>query len=139
MRGIKFRGKRTDNGEWVYGNLITPTFDNSDNIFGYYIHEINKTNYFTTRDNGLENFYEIQLFRIDPETVGQYTGLKDKNGIRIYECDIVKHGRELDYIDIVEYGNCCFYTSLSSDWLSDCENIEVIGNIYENQELLEDK
>ena len=74
MREILFRGKRTDNGEWEYGDLWC-------NPYGKRVVCIVSP----INDQGTTEGNEV-----DPETVGQYTGLKDKNGKKIFEGDIVK-------------------------------------------------
>lgn len=141
MREILFRGKRVDNGEWTYGDLLTPT-DIMD------VWEISE-------NTGMGNRYEI-----DPETVGQYTGLKDKNGKKIFEGDIVKlTDKSFDYKwkAVVEFGNSNGnYTwgwqlkpigkakNVNTDilcWVEMEETgafCEITGNIHDNPELLQE-
>lgn len=129
MREILFRAKRFDNGEWIYGDLLTPT-DIMD------VWEISE-------NTGMGDRYEI-----DPETVGQYTGLKDKNGNKIFEGDIVK---------FVRYGVVTWHEVLggfvlffrpqnpfgsSLHWMLFDIGIcpyEVIGNIHDNPEIFGDE
>ena len=121
MREILFRGKRTDDYEWIEGSLCTTIPSDEDfytisyfDFQGYYIEE-----------------------KVIPETVGQYTCLTDKNGKKIFEGDIVK-GTFLGFpVSIKDY-------VFSISWQEDItgyranyfENVEVISNIHDNPELL---
>lgn len=129
MREILFRGKRTDNGEWVYG---VPTKDGRGEMVM------------------VENIFECEEYNcrganclyVDENTVGQCTGLKDKNGTKIFEGDIVKRAwfdkmgiYQIDYDNglarFVGRAGMIFKTS----FYYDSEEFEVIGNIYDNPEL----
>ena len=124
MREILFRGKKNNSGEWVYGNLFNP--DKADTptqiCMGTHIVRI--------------------CYEIDPKTVGQYTGLTDKNGKKIFEGDIVKYST--NKVGIINYGTACFSVhdikSRNNPALdiifADYSNVEIIGNIYDNPELL---
>lgn len=126
MREIKFRGKRIDNGEWIYGSLINkikPTYETST-FWCSLIHD-----------------GALTATEVIPETVGQFTGLVDKNGVEIYEGDIVNQTQFGNEIEFVSFEDGCFvvksdYTlnSIISDFKK--EKIEVIGNIHDNPELL---
>ena len=130
MREILFRGKRMDNGDWVYG---------------YYVH----IGPVSCQRAYIIPEYASSLYvnEVDPSTVGQYTGLKDKNGKRIFEGDVAKvlQGKDKD-IAYVGFENGAFMLypktgniyerTLWEYWYNDWD-VEVIGNITDNPELLE--
>lgn len=136
MREILFRGKRADNGQWVEG---------------FYAKSGDKT--FIIIDNDIAVGY-VTMKEIIPKTVGQYTGLTDRNGTRIFEGDIVEmHGgcdamdmREYDIRCMVVYGRTGYgadigfagaYKSGMRVSLMGEGSLTVIGNIHDNPELLE--
>ena len=133
-RQIEFRGKRVDNGEWVYGNLI-----GNDVIVGEVIDF--EDDYFTTE------FW----YRVDQPTVGQFTGIFDKNDKKIYDGDIVRQ-----FADCDEYGTDLYYKMLikfDEESISFCginitrsgidyndkyygedlSSLEVIGNVFDKE------
>lgn len=130
MREILFRGKRVDNGEWMEGDLI----QSRDKT---YIHP--KANSFRVSETGLSKL--IVLREVYPETVGEYTGLTDKNGKKIFEGDFIRSNSGRGYIEY--YPNDCAFDVVDDHgflWLiSEMSNIEVIGNIHDNPELLEER
>ena len=121
IREVIFRGKRADNGEWIEGSLLG--IDWCDKPSTYSI----------APNTPVSVFYSVI-----PETVGQYTGLTDKNGVRIFEGDIV------DYISSDVIGNPKTGTIIVEDmtdydtmiYLNHSDELQIIGNIHDNPELL---
>lgn len=136
MREILFRGKRTDNGEWVEGLLITVELDTYS--------EVEKAKYTHCIVEPKAEMYRGDLCGFEfvkPETVGQYTGLEDRNGKKIFEGDILKN--EAGYVYSGEYKTEVAYDLGEFCGLGFCniepcdfKYCEVIGNIHDNPELL---
>ena len=138
MREILFRGKRADNGEWVEGSLVSYFKGKSASIF-----ESKSKAYHPV---GTTTFCSTSLYDVLPETVGQYTGLTDKNGRKIFEGDIVEGNSEY-FTYTHPYGKVVYdggqYLISFDDVLEDIEclgawanDVEIIGNIYDNPELV---
>lgn len=151
MKEILFRGKNSETKEWVEGSLIN-TWENDLYIFekGYYYKDIEST-----------------IIKVIPETVGQDTGIKDKNGVKIFEGDIVSYEhypkrlktpeenfRIMEYSKWINNGKMFkriglvkmetltgmtieFKNNYRYFWWDNLECIEVIGNIHDNPELVE--
>lgn len=140
MRTIKFRGRRIDNGEWVYGYFVGTT----DSVA--IIIPFEKVNYDVGYIGDSECCYCL------PETIGQFTGLFDKNGNEIYEGDILVWGengyKSTPLIAMFKHG--AFGYTYIEDWfhsfagntnftfnpLNTDIRFEIIGNIHDNPELL---
>lgn len=132
MREILFRGKRVDNGEWVHGGIVHQTDHYGEPVDRYYI--IDGTE---TQDYDIGYEYEVV-----PETVGQFTGLRDKNGKRIFEGDILSFETMRGTISFTVYYDeeCGVWQPFGDSYCGfDPKDVEVIGNIHDNPELLEDK
>lgn len=137
MREIIFRGQRPDNDEWVYGYLVEATNVITDKK-ATFIFEQDAT-YFTHGEFACS-------FEVKPETVGQYTGVIDKNGKKVFEGDVVEYDGSCGEIVFVERRGAFMSNEkdMYGEWLSNLPQygtgiVEIIGNIYDNKEILEDK
>ena len=148
MREILFRGKRVDNGEWVEGFYACV-------LDSHYI----ITGRFDSLTNGIIN---SEAYKVNPETVGQFTGLTDKNGRKIFEGDIIRWHDNTELSVGGQIAEVCFGKYMDADRVFDdiyplgfyirfsdknCVTIscldeyknyfDIIGNIHDNPKMLE--
>ena len=123
-REIKFRGKSLDNGKWVYGD-----FRSEENCIAVPCY--------------IQHFgIGYDVYPVDPDTVGQYTGLKDKNGIDVYEEDVVCLGDIKRRTGVIVRSDTkpAFVLEVNDTafdlYYRNQHRYEVIGNIHDNPELL---
>lgn len=141
MREILFRGKTLDDGEWVYGGYFKDDYDNYD-----------------FKEKGVCHFIPLgvgaSFVKVDPKTVGQFTGILDKNGNKIFEGDIIDIHQTVNGCNLFEIvwdktkWNARYAVNMVKPRLYEYDfnelldvdvyekEIEVIGNINENKELL---
>lgn len=118
-----FKAKRIDNGEWVTGSYVYTFTPGRGHVVG-----IMGDTHFIVEENG-------NIVPINEDTICQCTGLKDKNGNLIWENDILKYDWGGTRIDFIKYDPPIFTYSQSMRW--NLQQDEVIGNIFDNPELLE--
>ncbi|HDT9765680.1 TPA: hypothetical protein REC94_000322 [Listeria monocytogenes] len=130
MRAIGFRGKRIDNREWVYGNLMQ--FEDSATFI------------FADERKGAStltyaHFIINNMHAIDEKTIDQYTGLQDKNGKKIFEGDVGwdEHNECYGVVKFEEGKFLYVWENIAEDLWEVADGIEICGNIHENLELLE--
>ena len=128
-RIIKFRGKNIHTGEWLYGDY----------------HREGKTHYITKPGDYLREYAPIE-FIVDGKTIGQFTGLLDKNGNEIYECDVIlQQGYSGKKPMLVRFEHGAFIvgwhggSSTATRPMLIQKRCEVLGNIYDNPELISKK
>ncbi len=141
MREILFRGKRLGDGTWLEGNLRVehyPKFEDMPERWrcSIYVPDVGKP-------------WSCSIFDVDPKTVGQYTGLKDKTGCLIFEGDIIRtseygvdNGKGVNFSGkdkfVIRYDDGSYFLEnhLRRFYLRSDSGAEVIGNIHDNPELL---
>lgn len=136
MREILFRGKRMDNGDWVEGYL----YEHEPPLVGIVSEkdEPEASKWFIAR-TGFADWNmprPVELVEVDPSTVGQYTGLKDKNGKRIFEGDVLSIWNDRN--DVVVFEDGAFIMEDTEIPMRFAIKFEVIGNVHDNPEFMKE-
>ena len=132
MREILFKAKRVDNGEWVVGQYVNTCYPGNDKETGHFV-----------------VVYPNEYHEIYTSTICQFTGLCDKNGKKIWENDILMAHLDESYPEDVTYETVEWNVagwviheagSTDREYLDefDLEHFEVVGNIFDNKELLQE-
>ena len=124
MREIKFRAKRQDRDEWVNGDLT-------------HVQKICKVE--DVERTGKRSMPAVRVgnYDVDEKTIGQYTGLKDRNGREIYEGDVLRHDNYTIKVEWLNGGFCDCHSNINIPLrYFSLNHYEVIGNIHDNPELL---
>ncbi len=149
MRRIhKYRGKRLDNGEWVYGSLIMGTATNEKNKEGFTVAFI-VPNLPCASEPG--DLWTAKMYRVDPVSVGQFTSCYDKHGNEVYEGDIVDAWSAGSHCThgLVRFGSTDFFILLNgengpighwhlapSQYTQKDEHLKVVGNVIDNADMV---
>lgn len=137
MRENLFKAKKWDNGEWIEGYFVK-------------IKDVTEHNLILTGELSKGAYTDFIGYEVDPETLCQFTGLTDKNGKKIWENDILMAHLDESYpedttYETIEWGVAGWVTheanSVDRQYLDefDLEHFEVVGNIFDNKELLQEE
>lgn len=144
MREILFKAKRLDNGEWVTGRTVVQFKDKGVlSVFMPAAYGNCECEYDSDTENVI-SFYGSLFYKVDPETVCQYTGMSDKNGAKIFENDIISipNSKKQGLPGVVKYNNRAArfevvrvgFRPIQMDYFEDGKTeFEVIGNIYDKE------
>ena len=139
----KFRGKRRDNGEWVYGSLIQDTTDRG-RLVTFIVPDL-------PSDCKAGNLWTAEMIKVDKNSIGQFTGCLDKHGKEVYEGDIVDAWSAGSHCThgLIHFSSCRFFILLNgesgplgpwnlapSQYNDIDEHLEIVGNVIDNPELV---